>query len=197
MALDDDALFTAAKGYIYLGAVGTTAPTPAAIQSFDPATGLGVGWENIGHTSADELPEPGFDGGDSETKGSWQNSALKEVTTEATVDYLTFNVHQWSDYCLELYYGQANMVTAVAGEFRVADAATSAAERALCMVIVDGDAKVGFYANKSSVRREGPVSLAVDEFSALPLRATFLKNGTADLFRWISLDLGINVDESS
>lgn len=196
MAVDNDALFTAARGFIFIGAVGATAPTASEIASFTQASGLGAGWENIGHTSADELPEPGFDGGDAETKGSWQNSALKEVTTEATVDYMTFNVHQWSDMCLELYYGQANMNTAEPGEFRVEDASTSSSERALCMVIVDGDAKVAFYANKASIRREGPVALAVDEFSALPLRATFLKNGANDLFRWISSDLGINPDES-
>ena len=192
MALNDDALFTAAKGYLYVGAVGTaTAPTVAQIDAFDPATGLGVGWDDLGHTAREELPEFGFDGGEAETRGTWQNDALKEVITEATVDYVTFNLHQFDDLALSLYYGQANSGTAEPGEFRVMNSGTSS-ERSFVMVVVDGDAKIGFYARKASIRREGPIALAVDEFSTLPMRATFLKDGTNDLFRWISEDMDIN-----
>lgn len=192
MALNDDALFTAAKGYIFVGDVGAAAPTPTEIGVFDPAVGLVTpAWTNIGHTAREELPEPGFDGGEAETRGTWQNDALKEVTTEATVDYMTFNLHQFDDLGLSLYYGQANGAGALPGEFRVMNSGSST-EKAFCMVIVDGDAAIAFYARKSSIRREGPIALAVDEFSTLPLRATFLKDGANDLFRWISEDLDIN-----
>lgn len=192
MSLNDDALFTAAKGYIYIGNVGATKPTPSAIAAFDPDTGLGGSWINLGHTSRDELPEFGFDGGDTETKGTWQSEALKEVITDAAVDYVTFRLHQFDDLALELYYGQANSGTAVEGEFEVTSAGGAGIEKALTIVIVDGDAVIGLYARKTSIRREGPIELAVDEFSALPLRATFLKDGTNGLFSWISTDMDIN-----
>ena len=289
MALNDDALFTAAKGYIFVGPVGMTAPTPAEIASFnegvfgaekqtvtitgtptsgtftltykaqttsaiqynataanvqsaltalstigangvtvsggpgpgtpyvvtfnkltDPpqmtATGTftggstpavavtttTAGWTNLGHTSREDLPEPGFDGGDTETRGTWQNAAVKEVITDVTVDYITFNLHQFDDTALSLYYGQNNGAGAVSGEFRVADSATQTLERSFLMVIVDGDAKIAFYARKASMRREGAITLGVDEFSVLPMRATFVKDGANELFRWISSDMGIN-----
>jgi hypothetical protein len=51
---------------------------------------------------------------------------------------------------------------------------------------VDGDTKIGFYAPKASVRRDDSVQLAVDEFATLPVRATFLKYGSANKFEWVS-----------
>jgi hypothetical protein len=200
MALDKNSLFTAAAGYIYIAPVGTTAtplvpPTPAQIAGFTEAAGLPAPWVNLGHTSRDDLPEPGFDGGDTETQGTWQNQAVKEVVTAAPVDYMTFSLQQFDDQALQLYYGQANAADAEAGEYIVENSATAAIERALCMVIVDGDHKIAFFAPKASIRRDDSIAFAVDSFSTLPVRATFLKDDTTnELFRWISLDMGINSD---
>jgi hypothetical protein len=294
MGLDDSAVFTAAKGYIFTAPVGTAAPTPSDIDGFDPAltgnevqtvtiTGTPTGgtftltyaaqttsgiaynataatvktalealsniavgditsvtggpgpatpyvvtfggvlsgdiaqmtasaasltggttpavtvttttpgwaWVNLGHTSRDELPEFGFDGGDTETRGTWQNEALKQVITDPAVDFVTFNVHQFTEECLSLYYGVPNN-SATVGVFSVAGASTAVTERALLIVIVDGSTKLGFYAGKTGIKREDAISIAVDEFAALPLRATFLKAGTSDLFSWISTDIAVN-----
>jgi hypothetical protein len=294
VALNDDALFTAAKGYIYVAPVGTAAPAPSAITAFDPdvtgsevqtitITGTPTGgdftltfggdetaaiaynataaavqaalealdsigsgnvscaggplpgspvtvafkgklastdtalltdtealtggttptvtvttstapwaWSMLGHTSREDLPEFGFDGGDTETRGTWQNSAVKQVITNTTVDSVTFKLHQFDEQGLELYYGSAN-ASSTPGEFSVGDAATAGVEKALLIVIVDGDAKIAFHAQRSSILRDDSVSIAVDEFSSLPLKATFLKNGTANLFSWISEDVPVNL----
>lgn len=191
MALNDNAVFTAAKGYIYTAPVGTVAPASTDIGTFDPAAGLAVDWTNIGHTSREDLPEFGYDGGDTETRGSWQSEALASVVTEPAVDYVTFNLHQFDEEALALYYGVPNVST-VEGEFSVAGSATSTTDRALCIVIVDGDKTIAFYARKAGIRREDAIEMAVDEFATLPLRATFLKDGTNPLFSWISDDTGIN-----
>lgn len=294
MAIDDDALFTAAKGYIFVAPVGTAAPAPSVIDTFDPATtgaetqtvtitgtptggtytltfsgqttaaiaynasaavvqaalellsNIGSGnvvaaggphpgsavtvtftgelastnvaqmtansasltggstptvtvttstpawaWTNLGHTSAEDLPEFGFDGGDSETKGTWQNSSVKTVLTSAVVDSVTFKLHQFDEAALELYYAQANSSVTV-GQFSVADAATAPIERAFLIVIVDGDANIACHAHKVSILRDDAVSIATDDFSTLPLKATFLKSGTSPLFSWISLDIPVN-----
>lgn len=185
MALNPNAIFTAATGYIFVGEVGTAVmPTPAQIAAFDPTTGLGAGWEQIGHTSREELPEFGFDGGETETRGSWQNASLKVVTTEAPVDYVTFNLHQFDQAGLELYYGQEDN-NDTAGVFGVAATPLSGIEKALCMVMVDGSFKIAFHSAKSDIRREGAITMAVDEFSVLPMRATFLQPDTGDLYSWI------------
>lgn len=293
MAIDDDALFTAAKGYIFVAPVGTAAPSPSVIDTFDPAvtgcevqtltitgtptggtftmtyagqttasiaynataatvqtalealSNIGAGnvacaggplpgsavtvtftgelaskdvvlmtttdsltggtapassvatttpawaWTNLGHTSREDLPEFGFDGGDSEVKGTWQNSAVKTVLTDVVVDSVVFQLHQFDETALEIYYGQSNS-SVTTGQFSVSDAATAPIERALLIVIVDGDAIIANHAHKVSLLRDDAVSIAVDEFSALPIKATFLKNGTSPLFSWISLDIPVN-----
>jgi hypothetical protein len=295
VALNDDALFTAAKGYIYVAPVGTVAPSPASITSFDPDTtgsetqtvtitgtptggtftltfngqttaaiaynaaaslvqtrlealsSVGTGnvtcgggplpgspvtvafkgelastdvalmtansasltggttptvtpsttgapwaWSMLGHTSREDLPEFGFDGGDTETRGTWQNSAVKQVITNVTVDSVTFKLHQFDEQGLALYYGGAN-ASATIGEFAVADAATAGVEKAILIVIEDGTARIAFHAQRCSILRDDSVSIAVDEFSSLPLKATFLKNGTANLFSWISEQIPVNL----
>lgn len=189
MALDANALFTAAKGYVFAGVPGTaTKPTPAQISGFTEATGLGAGWTDLGHTSREDLPEFGFEGGETETRGTWRAAALREVITEQAVDYAVIRLHQFDDEGLALYYGVENNSNVV-GEFEVLDAATSTTERSLCIVMEDGLYKIGFYAAKASIRRDDSIEMAVDEFSVLPIRATFLKPDTGGMFSWINEDI--------
>lgn|SRR5690606_3333570 len=195
MALNDKAIFTAAKGYvltagIVLGENGApdefvTAPTVSDIQAFTE-TSLPTGFELIGHTSADELPEFGFDGGDTEVRGSWQTEALKTVQTDALVDYVTLNLMQFDDSGLEMYYGAENDPNAEVGEFVVETNNTEGVTKSLLIVMVDGDFKIGFYAPKATIKREDAISLETDSFAYLPLRATFLKATGQPLYKWIA-----------
>lgn len=162
------------------GLVGTT---PALDVAITTSTN---GWKNVGHTSRDEMPEFGFDGGDAEVRGTWQNAALREVVTEQAADYLTLFLHQFDRESFELYYGPDAAGTP--GVFGVNGGVTTN-ERAFLVIIVDGQTRIGFYASKASVRRDDAISLPSDEFAALPIRATFLKLGANRLFDWISADL--------
>jgi len=284
MAINDKAVITAAGGYVFVAAPGTAAPTPAELDTIDPAlfgaqvqtltgsptagtfafklgtatstpvpynataaqiqgaletmTGIGAGnahatgdlatgvaisftgrlqgksvdisidsadltgtltleettapngWSNIGHTSREDMPEFGFDGGDTEVKGTWQNIALREVETESPADYLTLFLHQFDTESFELYYGkQSENTVNTKGVFGVAGGTKQPNEKALLIIIVDGDVRIGFYASKASVRRDDAIQMPSDEFAALPIRATFLKNGANDLYDWISEDL--------
>ena len=280
MSLNDNAVLTAAVGWVYSAPVGTARPTPANITTFDPSTfapaansksltvtgsagtytisvggvasaaiqydgdanaikgaiegiaavgagkvtvtgagpfvialdpavtgtltatgtGLtggnavlanvaatGTGWTNIGHTSRGDLPEFGFEGGDTEVKGTWQNESLREVVTDPVADYLTLMLHQFDTQAFELYYGTDASVEA--GVFGVANGNPAPVEKALLIVIVDGVRKVAFYSPKASLRRDDSISLAVDEFATLPIRATFLKHSNANKFEWVAENL--------
>lgn len=194
MALNQNAIFTASVGFVYTGPVGTVVkPTPAEIEAFNPSSpSLGSGWVDLGHTSREDLPEFGYEGGEVETRGTWRAAALREVTTEAAVDYVVIRLHQFDEEGLSLYYGSDNIST-VAGEFSVGGSVVSSTERALCIVIVDGDRKIAFHAPRTSIRREEELTMAVDDFAVLPLRATFLDlEGTPERFSWISQDTGLN-----
>ena len=185
MALNDAAVVTPAVGYIYVAPVDTASPTPAQIEAFDPTVGF-VGWTQLGHTSRDDLPVFGFDGGDTETRGTWQNATFKRVVTEVAADFVTFNALQLDEQILSFYYGEQNPGSVV-GKFDVNNAATAG------IVIVDGNTHVGFHASKVTMGREDSIELAVDEFAAVPLRADILKSGSNPLFSWLSYDTGVNL----
>jgi len=275
MALDDDAVITAAVGYVYTNSVGAAAPSPAEIDAFDPVTfgaqtqkveastastltvgaqvtaslpttstaaavqtaleglstvgvgnvlvvgstdptdtladGLNVtwvgaklgqtltltastatvtavtaanGWVMTGHTSRDDLPEFGKDGGDTEVKGTWQNKALRETLSgDPRVDFVTVKLEQFDKKNLELFYGPDAASTA--GVFGV-DGSFTPVEKAVLMVIVDGQASIGFHAPKASIRGDDSIDMSVDGFTGFPVRFTFLKMGARRLFDWIS-----------
>lgn len=145
------------------------------------------GWNPVGHTSRGDMPEFGFDGGDSEVKGTWQNESLREVVTDPIADYLTVFLHQFDTGSFELYYGVD--ASSTPGVFGVANGNVAPVEKAFLVVIVDGNNKVGFYSPKASVRRDDSIGLPVDEFASLPIRATFLKYGAQNKFEWINQDL--------
>ena len=188
MALNDNAVLTAAVGWVFTADVGTASPTPAEVTAMDPSTWSGTdGWTSVGHTSRGDLPEFGYDGGDTEVKGTWQNESLREVVTDPIADYLTLMLHQFDTESFELYYGPN--ASATPGVFSVANGAGDPVEKALLVVIVDGDNKVAFYSPKASLRRDDAISLSADEFAQLPVRATFLKHLSASKFDWIAEDL--------
>ena len=194
MAYNDAAVLTAATGFVYTGEVDNAAPEPADLGSgldlLDPAGWTATGWADLGHTSRGDLPEFGSDGGDTEVKGTWQNEKLRNVVSESPVDYVTVVLNQFDADALELYYG-ANS-SSVAGVFGVAGDLVPI-EKSIFIVIEDGETQLGFWAPKASITRDDSITLAVDEFSALPIKATFLSSGTENLFEWINADLFPNV----
>ena len=184
MALNDDAVFTAATGYIYTGAVGAEPPTEDDVFNFEDETTVVTGYTLIGHTSRDDLPEFGYDGGDTETKGTWQKTALRTVVTDPAVDFVTFNLVQFDKSTLALYYGAPN-VAVETSSYATNVAPGGATQASLLIIIVDGQNKIAFNAAKVDLMRNDAIALAVDEFGQLPMRATFLKNTGDPLFIWI------------
>lgn len=163
---------------------GGTTPTVNVTKNTLAAGGA---WVNIGHTSRDDLPEWGYDGGDTETRGSWQNASLREVVTDQAADYCIIRLMQFTSDALELYYGRNASTTS--GVFGVPTGTQVPQEHALFIVIVDGATKLGFHASKASFRRDDSITMAVDEFAVLPVRATFMDYGTSPIkYSWIEED---------
>jgi hypothetical protein len=162
---------------VVLTATGATATVASAPNGFS----------TVGHTARDDLPEWGFDGGDTEVRGTWQNENLREVVTKPISDYLTIFLQQFDMQSFELYYGQD--AAKQSGVFGVKGGTPAPVERALLIIIVDGETKIAFYAPKASIKRDDSISLATDEFASLPIRATFLKYGSSNIFEWINEDL--------
>jgi hypothetical protein len=190
MSQNDEAVLTAAVGYVYVhDTVGAAAPTPAALKSIDldnPASWAASGWRSVGHTSRNELPEFGFEGGGTEMRGSWQKKKLREITTEDPIDFLTVFLHEFDENALSLYYGENT--SAAPGVFGV-KTTNDPNEKAFLVVIEDGDFRLGHRVPKANVRRDDSIQLPIDDLAALPIRATYLEHGTEDLFQWLNEDL--------
>lgn len=189
MAENDEAVLTAAVGYVYTAAVGTAAPSPTALKTISLSNTTGwtaAGWKSVGHTSRGTLPEFGFEGGDSEIKGSWQKKKLREIQSEDPVDYLTVVLHQFDEDALSLYYG--DNASATEGVFGVTSGVVPV-EKAVFVVIEDGDLRLGFHSHKTSVKRDDAIELPIDDLAALPVRFTFLDYNSELLFSWINEDL--------
>lgn len=163
-------------------AVGTGTPTVTSTSVATPN-----GWINVGHTSRDDLPEFGFDGGKKQMRGTWQRKRLREVESgDPAEDSLKFTLEQFDRNSLELYFGEdaadTNGVFGVSGDFEPV-------EKSVLVILVDGEARVGFYASKTEISRDASIKLPLDNFAGLPVKATFLNYGTRRLYDWISLDL--------
>lgn len=191
MALNDSAVLTAAVGHVFTAPAGTAAPTPETLATLNLATPSSwagsTGWDSVGHTSRGDMPEFGFEGGDSEVKGSWQKKKLREVMSEEPVDYLTMFLQQFDEESFNLYYGVNASETP--GVFGVSASGNKQSEKAFLIVIEDGDVRLGFHVTKASVKRDDGIQLPVDDFASLPIRATFLQYEDELLFSWISADL--------
>lgn len=171
----------------------TFAITGTATGGSTPAVTVTVatapnGWRGIGHTSRDDLPEFGFDGGDTEVRGSWQKKRLREVESgDPAEDSVTIVLEQWDAESLELYFG-ANAAVGEPGVFGVSGD-FNPIECALLIIIIDGDVRIGFYAPKASIKRDDSIDLPIDDFAGLPVKATFLNLGARRLYDWISQKL--------
>lgn len=159
----------------------TGGTTPAASATITTAAN---GYKNLGHTSRDDMPEFGFDGGDTTVKGSWQKKRLREIATgDPLADHVVLTLEQWDRDSLELYYGTDAASTP--GVFGV-NGSFNPIEASLLLVIVDGSAHVGFHAPKASIKRDDSINLPVDDFASLPVKATFLDMPGRRLYDWIN-----------
>jgi hypothetical protein len=180
----DSAVITPGTGFIFFAAPGTARPSDALIESYVAMDDDHFpGWVSAGHTSRDDLPQFGFDGGDSEVQGTWSNASFREVVTQAPSDFVTFNALQFDEQILSYYYSVTDG-TPGDGVITVTDAPTATIERAILVIIVDGPRRVGFHAASASIRREDAIQLATDSFAAFPLRATFLKLAGQPIYSW-------------
>lgn len=183
----DEAVITPGTGFIFVAPPGTDRPTEELITSYEAMDDDHFpGYVSVGHTSRDDLPSFGFDGGDTEVQGTWSNATFREVVTEAPADYVTFNALQFDEQVLGLYYGVED-ATPEDGIFEVQQAPISTINRTLLVVIVDGPRRVAFHASSTSIRREDAVELEVDSFAAFPLRATFLKTQGKPIYSWVGV----------
>ncbi|MHB6907118.1 phage tail tube protein [Streptomyces sp. DB-54] len=185
MPLIDEAAIVPGTGYIFLADPDTPRPTNIT-DPRDP----GPAWNNIGHTSRDDLPEFGRDGDDPETLGTWQNAKLRQTSPDVTYS-VTFQSVQATADTYRLYFGAGPEAVQPDGSLRI-PARPAPQVGALLFIIVDGQRMVPLWFPRASLLGSDAVSMDVAQFWSFPITATFLGSSSigGDLGEWAAVAAG-------
>ena len=178
MPLVDDQVYIPGQARLLVAPVGTARPS-------DLVT-IPAPWDDLGHSSIEDGITIGREGGDSETKGTWQNPVLRE-RRDPTSWFLTMFLHQVSNDTLRFFFGGGDV--SEAGVFGV-PITPVAQERAIIAQIIDGDNRVSIYVPKASLLADDDIEVDVEEFLAFPIRATLLGITGENLMDWLDDALG-------
>lgn len=168
MALNDAATLVIGSGN-YL-----TAPTGTPIPE-DLLTPVSP-WENVGHTSLEDIFGISSDGGDATTIGTLQNKSLRTKYAVRT-ETMAVTLQQFDVAGLKLYYG-SNAPILPDGSVGVPTEPVPTT-CAFLAVFVDGDAHFGFYAPKAEIYRADDLSISdTESLAGLPIGVKPLSYGS-------------------
>src|SRR5690606_15496776 len=127
------------------------------------------------------------DGDEPETRGSWQNPNLRETTPTVTWAF-TIPALQVDNTVLSLFFGGGDV--SEEDSFGVT-AASGSTEKAMYIVLVDGNTRAGIHVPRVSISAEEAPTFDPENFLEFTLRATVLKDSeNTDLMRWYMAGLG-------
>ncbi|WP_432482594.1 phage tail tube protein [Kineococcus esterisolvens] len=159
MALNDAATLIVGAGNYLTAPTGTALPTDLTAP---PSP-----WENVGHTSLEDIFGITSEGGEATTIGTLQNSALR-TKYSARTETLTFTLQQFDEPGLKLYYG-SNMEVLADGTLGVPQNPTPT-EAAFLAVFLDGANVFAFYAPKAEIFRADDLSISdTESLAGMPL----------------------------
>lgn len=107
MAFEDRGVGLAALGAVFIANAESAIPT-GGVKQFDVGTAMvGEGptgqWTNIGHLSAETLPEFNLEGGDATTRATWSNPQFRTIYDQVT-GTVTLNSVQGDRQTLSLFF---------------------------------------------------------------------------------------------
>lgn len=168
MALNDDATLVINTGN-YL-----TAPTGTAMPA--DLTAPGILWDNVGHTSLEEILGLSSEGGEATVLGTLQNKSLRTKYSSRT-EAMAFTLQQFDVAGLKLFFG-ANAPVLADGSVGV----PVDPEPTICAflaIFIDGENVFAFYAPKAEIYRGDDMSLSdTESLAGLPLSVKPMVFGT-------------------
>ena len=169
MALNDNATLVIGAGNYFTAPVGTAAPADLAV--------VDTPWENIGHTSIEDIMGFDSEGGETTVLGTLQNPSLRTSTSKRTESF-TITLQQFDEDSLKLYFG-ANAETDVDGKWIAVPGKPAPTIVAFLAVYVDGTKIFALYAPKAEIVRGDNLEFAdTESLAGMPLRITPVQHGT-------------------
>ncbi|QJD50662.1 major tail protein [Streptomyces phage Issmi] len=159
MALNDNATLVIGSGNYLTAPVGTAMPEDLLVPTSP--------WENVGHTSLEDIFSISSEGGEATVIGSLQNKSLR-TKYSARTETMTFTLQQFDVAGLKLYYG-SNAPILPDGSVGVPTDPTPTVGSFL-VVFVDGENHFAFYAPKAEIYRADDVSFGdTESLAGLPI----------------------------
>lgn len=171
MATNDAATLVIGAGNFYTAPVGTAMPSDLSAAPSAP-------WENVGHTSLEDIFSTESEGGEATILGTLQNKSLRTKYSTRTEKF-TITLQQFDEAGLKLYYG-SNASVAVGGELEIPNDPTPT-QAAFLAVFVDGSNHFGIWVPKAEIYRADDLALSdTESLAGLPIGITPLQYQTND-----------------
>jgi hypothetical protein len=168
VSVNDDATLVIGAGNYFTADTGTALPGDLLAP--------GVDWENVGHTSLEDIFSTSSDGGEATVLGTLQNRTLRTKYSSRT-ETIAFTLQQFDTPALKLYYG-SNAVTTPDGLVgpHVNPTPTT---KAFLAVFVDGENVFAFYAPKAEIYRSDDIEAGdTESLVGLPIGVKPLQHST-------------------
>jgi len=143
MAKNDNSTLVVGSGNFYTAPTGTAMPGSLSSAPSDP-------WEEIGHTSLEDIFTFASEGGEATTLGTLQSKALR-TTFAPRIESFNITLQQFDRKSLRLYYG-ANAEMLTNGTLAIPQS-PSPTEVALLAIFVDGENRFGVYVPRCEIFR--------------------------------------------
>lgn len=167
MAINDNATLVVKTGRFYVNAVGTAAPddlTPAALKA--------DGWEELGHTSLEDILSWATEGGETTSLGSLQSPSLRTTTSGRTESFTT-TLLQWDAATLPFYFGSDMTFIPGSDIFMGVSSNPKPVKKAFLVVFEDGENRFPVYAPSAEIGRGDDLSISsTEELAGLPIQIT-------------------------
>lgn len=194
MPFNDDAVLMPGRGNVLVfdpdNFTEQDIPTVAQLEAYAADyTKLPPKMRSLGHTSTEDLPAWDGDGGDTETKGSWERQKLREVAKDVEVNWFAVKAMQFDNEIMSLASGGGD--ASRPSQFWAPKTKRFPELGALIVYIDNAGGVIGELVPRCSVRKDAAAEHATDEFSTIPLRFTQLtpRDGLAELI-WIGRNFG-------
>ncbi|PSL04134.1 hypothetical protein CLV30_106139 [Haloactinopolyspora alba] len=167
MALNNAATLVVNDGNYLTAPEGTALPADLTAPEVD--------WENVGHTSLEEILALSSEGGEQTVLGTLQAKSLRTTYSPRT-EAMTFTLQQFDRAALKLYFG-SNAVENADGTLGVPQT-PQPTRCAFLAVFIDASNVFAFYAPSAEILRGDDLSVPdAESLAGLPLSVTPLVYG--------------------
>lgn len=175
MAINDQATLVVKTGRFYVNEVGTAQP-----EELSPSALTAAGWDQLGHTSLEDILSWATEGGETTTLGSLQSPSLRN-TTSARTESFTTTLLQWDATTLPFYFGSNMELIEGSAIWRKVKSNPAPVKKAFLVVFEDGANRFPVYAPSAEIGRGDDLSIdSTEDLAGLPIQITLLNHDGND-----------------